>query len=98
VFLDPPYSEYADRYGDIYMCEDLNVSKDVQKWAVDNGQNRMLRIAFCGYDGEYIFPDDWECLAWKANGGYGGQENANRERIWFSPHCLKIEKNQMSLF
>jgi len=40
-------------------------------------------------------PSDWECVEWKANGGYGNQrktqdnENAKRERIWFSPHCLK---------
>lgn len=40
-------------------------------------------------------PDTWECVAWKANGGYGslgngrGRENAGRERVWFSPHCLK---------
>ena len=33
--------------------------------------------------------------AWKARGGYGsqsdgrGRENAARERIWFSPGCLK---------
>jgi hypothetical protein len=38
-----------------------------------------------------------ECVAWKARGGYGSQrsianrkgvDNATRERIWFSPHCL----------
>jgi len=40
-------------------------------------------------------PDSWECVAWKARGGYGlqgnnrGRVNAGRERIWFSPHCLK---------
>lgn len=33
-------------------------------------------------------------MAWKANGGYSnvsnarGRNNANLERIWFSPHCL----------
>jgi hypothetical protein len=33
-------------------------------------------------------------VAWKSNGGYGGQrkdgsnDNAGKERIWFSPHCL----------
>jgi hypothetical protein len=40
-------------------------------------------------------PDSWECIAWKARGGYGSQgngaarENAGRERTWFSPHCLR---------
>ena len=39
----------------------------------------------------------------KANGGYGsqsngrGRENAGRETIWFSPHCLKPGR-QMTLF
>jgi hypothetical protein len=39
-------------------------------------------------------PPTWECVAWKTNGGYGllgngpGRENAARERIWFSAHCL----------
>ena len=33
----------------------------------------------------------WSVYSWKANGGYGnqgesrGRDNANRERIWFSP-------------
>ena len=41
-------------------------------------------------------PEDWECVHWKAHGGYGsqgdaegrGRENSQREVIWFSPHCL----------
>ena len=54
----------------------------------------LLRIALCGYEGEHDMPASWECVAWKAAGGYGGQSqdhdnpNAKRERIWFSPHCL----------
>ena len=53
----------------------------------------LLRIAYCGYEG-LEFPSDWTCIAWKANGGYGNQkrdgsnQNASRERIWFSPNCL----------
>ncbi|HKT87776.1 MAG TPA: hypothetical protein VJQ59_05040, partial [Candidatus Sulfotelmatobacter sp.] len=41
----------------------------------------------------------WDCLAWKARGGYGsqgngsGRENAARERIWFSPHCMHPQSN-----
>ena len=53
------------------------------------------RIALCGYDGEHKMPLRWASVAWKANGGYGnqasgrGRANARRERIWFSPHCLR---------
>ena len=34
-------------------------------------------------------------LAWETNGGYGnqgdgaGRANARRERVWFSPGCIK---------
>ena len=56
-----------------------------------------MRIALCGYEGEHVMPASWECVAWKANGGYAnqrtdqtqGQKNAGRERVWFSPNCLK---------
>ena len=58
------------------------------------------RIALCGYEGEHPMPASWECVAWKASGGYGaqgdgdGSKNSQRERIWFSPHCLKTVKQQ----
>lgn len=56
-----------------------------------------LRIALCGYAGEgheVLESLGWEVVAWKANGGYGnqnkeGNDNEDRERIWFSPHCLR---------
>jgi hypothetical protein len=73
----------------------------VREWAIENGDNPSLRIALCGYEGEHQMPDSWDCVAWKARGGYGsqgdgrGRENAARERIWFSPYCLKP---QQSLF
>lgn len=92
VFLDPPYS--ADEHSVTYSA-DSDVSAEVRKWAIENGKNRDLRIALCGYKGEHEMPADWECVAWKARGGYGsqsdgkGRENASRERIWFSPACLR---------
>jgi hypothetical protein len=53
-----------------------------------------MRIALCGYEGEHEMPPDWDCWAWKAHGGLAGRgnnaakDNCNRERIWFSPHCV----------
>jgi site-specific DNA-adenine methylase len=97
VFLDPPYADTADRKDDLYSYDDLQVAHAVREWAVANGSNRDLRIALCGYEDEHQMPSDWDCIAWKSNGGYGsqsngrGRENASRERIWFSPHCLKPE-------
>lgn len=102
VFLDPPYADTAGRQEKIYSSDSSDVAHDVRKWAIENGDNSELRIALCGYDGEHEMPSDWECVAWKSRGGYGsqgdgtGRENSEKERIWFSPHCLKGE--QYSLF
>jgi hypothetical protein len=102
VFLDPPYdmrvvsgAESGAPTDGLYSSHDNDLSKAVAEWAIANGNNPLLRIALCGYEGEHQFPNGWECVPWKAHGGYGSQrgdrgyENAARERIWFSPHCLK---------
>jgi DNA adenine methylase len=75
----------------------------VRAWALANGDNRLLRIALCGYAGEHdeLVDAGWSTVAWKARGGYGsqgdgrGRENATRERIWFSPHCLNGEQGDL---
>lgn len=95
VFLDPPYS--ADEHSVTYSANS-DVAAQVREWAIANGGNRDLRIALCGYEGEHVMPDDWECVAWKTRGGYGsqsdgaGRANASRERIWFSPGCLRPQE------
>lgn len=92
VFLDPPYS-HAERDVGLYRT-DNNVAKAVREWAIANGDNPLLRIALCGYEGEHEMPSTWAVYAWTAQGGYGcqgegrGKANRHRERIWFSPHCL----------
>jgi DNA adenine methylase len=92
VFLDPPYG-VADRELRIYGENDsLVVSADVCRWCINNGDNPLLRIALCGYEGEHDMPKTWDVWAWKSNGGYAntgdGNDNRFRERVWFSPHCL----------
>jgi hypothetical protein len=108
VFLDPPYDlrvvsnkDVTGRDGaaptdKLYEHHDNEISAKVREWAIENGDNPLLRIAVCGYEGEHEFPSTWEKVAWKANGGFGNQNpntngaiNATRERIWFSPHCLQ---------
>ena len=102
VFLDPPYIGGDNRTEELYSADSVDVAHAVREWAIANGGNRELRIALCGYEGEHDMPGVWDCVAWKARGGYGSQgenaarENAGRERIWFSPHCLSA--NQKSLF
>jgi hypothetical protein len=97
VFLDPPYRH--DLRARCY-AEDHDISADVRAWALEHGDDPKLRIALCGYEGEHEMPASWECVAWKAHGGYSRSErgvaNRERERIWFSPYCLKGE--QPSLF
>ena len=97
VLLDPPYD--TDGHDDVYGTMSRGVSNAVRDWAVENGDNPLMRIALCGYESEHAMPDCWRCVQWKATGGYGnqaGNKNANRERIWFSPHC--IDKQERSLF
>ena len=94
VFLDPPYGEGAMDYA-AGGNGSTQVAAAVRAWAVANGSDPLLRIALCGYAGGVGMPADWEVFEWKARGGYGsqgdgdGRANAARERVWFSPHCLK---------
>jgi hypothetical protein len=92
VFLDPPYG-VADR-DKVYNHDSMSIAKDVRAWCAANGADTKLRIALCGYDGEHNELEvlGWDKVTWKAGGGYGnqgtGDDNAKRERIWFSPHCV----------
>jgi DNA adenine methylase len=93
VVLDPPYANSDD----VYAHDSNTVAHDVLAWCIENGDNPKLRIALCGYEGDYELPDSWECIAWHASGGYQGAED--RERIWFSPHCIKPKTTaQINLF
>lgn len=114
VFLDPPYRKKVDgkvnRHATIYAndaAQDVDALCDeVQAWSLRWGDNREMRIAVCGLEGEYPLLDaaGWDKVPWKSRGGYGnrtqrGKDNAARERIWFSPHCLPaVPKKQMRLF
>jgi hypothetical protein len=101
VFLDPPYSADFRDTDPLYGKDDMNVSVSVREWATANGDNPLLRIALCGYEGEHEMPSSWQVHAWKAHGGYGrrtNNQNAYRERIWFSSHCLPLEDAQRELF
>jgi DNA adenine methylase len=46
--------------------------------------------------GEHEMPATWTEHAWKGARGYATEDNDNREkeRIWFSPHCLGSGKQQ----
>ena len=105
VFLDPPYA-VEDR-ADVYAVEDFTVAHDVRRWCIERGDDPLIRIALAGYDTEHgeLEAHGWTVEAWKAHGGYGsqgatrGRDNAHRERIWFSPHCLTPDSaEQLDMF
>ena len=104
VFLDPPYRKHLadgtrNRASHIYAndkIQDVNdLCDEVAAWCLKWGDDPEVRIALCGLEGEYPeIEAKWETLAWKASGGYGNQsggvnENAARERVWFSPACVR---------
>lgn len=90
VFLDPPYDGHEAMYTGA-----TSVAAAVRDWAIAHGDHADMRIALCGYD-DFVMPSGWECLRWKANGGYGsqgngaGRINAARECVWFSPACVPM--------
>jgi len=89
--------------------QDLNALRDeVLAWCRKWGQSPDIRVAVCGYEGDGYEPlvsEGWDEHAWSASGGYGNQRkkgggkaaNADRERIWFSPACLRLDASA-SLF
>ena len=99
VVLDPPYADTAER-AEVYRKDCDQVAHRVREWAIENGDNKLLRIALCGYEGEHEMPKTWSKLAWNAGEGFGGQAdersgNGKRERIWFSPSCLSARQGDM---
>jgi hypothetical protein len=97
VFLDPPYGTLAKRAKGLYAQDSLTVAEQVRHWCLERGPDPQMRIALCGYVGEgheILEQHGWECVAWEAGGGYGnrtekGKANARKERIWFSPACVR---------
>jgi site-specific DNA-adenine methylase len=94
ILLDPPYS-HDERDSALY-GQDHDVAQDVQAWAIEAGDNPLLRIVLCGYDTEHanLLQHGWTAHKWEAAGGFGsrgngaGKNNAKRETLWFSPHCI----------
>ena len=103
VLLDPPYGEGANRVSNLYRVDDASqLSTQVRDWAVEVGRRDDMRIALCGYEGEYEMPGGWDCMAWNAGEGYGAMasersNNGKRERIWFSRACVAAKQGRLAL-
>ena len=98
VFFDPPYGDEIEQTR-VYAADSGTVSDDVRRWCIENGNNSLLRIALCGYEGEghdILLDYGWTAHAWKTAGGYGGgrggvgDANRHKERIYFSPACIDL--------
>ena len=108
VFLDPPYADTAIRTKGLYAQDCEQVAHAVREWAIEQGRSPLMRIVLAGYEGEHEMPSDWRVDEWEAVGGYGliakssestGRANKGRERLWFSPACLRPQsQRQESLF
>lgn len=83
--------------------DDLSeLQRSVYHWCRKNGVGDV-RVAVCGYKGDgyekLVTKHGWTVFKWKTTGGFAnvggkghesaGKENRHRERIWFSPNCLK---------
>lgn len=101
VILDPPYTP-EERCKRLYEVEDAKdlpeemlVARRAARWAREHGDDPLLRIVLCGFEGEHEMPTTWRCIPWKGHGGYGlqaqgrGRANRERERLWLSPSCLR---------
>ena len=101
VLLDPPYSGDV-RTADLYATDCGDVAAEVLRWCLEHGEDRRLRIALCGYEGEHALPGSWRVVAWSSSGAYLGgggggvnRENRHLERIWLSPGCLGARQGSL---
>lgn len=98
IFLDPPYS--SEEHSIDYAAGQVDVGHEVLAWCKEQGSDPAQRIVLAGYAGEHdeLVALGWRVAEWKAGGGYGsqgecrGRENAARERMWFSPHCVETQR------
>jgi len=93
IFFDPPYP-HERRDSGCYAHDGKEVWFQVRDWAVEHGDDQDLRIAVCGYAGDFGEHEGWAEYAWRGARGYSSTTNDNREleRIWFSRWCLPFEQ------
>lgn len=83
VFLDPPYRDYEGLYGT------HGVADVVAQWALEHAE---LRVVLCGHVGDYDLPG-WVEWPWKRKRlTYSGDGTTDKEHIWFSPVCYRIDQ------
>ena len=108
IYLDPPYRAGGRNMGVYGSRDSAEIFDEVVAWAIANGTHKRMRIAVSGYGDEDVMTAfaeaGWSALRWKAAKGFGGQRkdgsntNQHREVIWFSPHCLQSEAQELPMF
>ena len=90
VVLDPPYALETGRKPGIYGLDDPSLSPLVRAWALEHGQDPLLRLVVCGIDGEHaeLEAAGWTKVIWRPG--------RLPEAIWLSPHCMGA--SQLGLF
>jgi len=99
VLLDPPYRGARNQAYAAEGTGSSTVADECAAWATENGARAGVRIALCGYAGDYDMPDGWRVVPWKAVGGYANQSDGrqrNEECVWLSPECRAT--GQLGLF
>lgn len=109
IYLDPPYRAGGRNMGVYGSHDSVEIFDEVAAWAIANGTHKRMRIAVSGYGDEDVMTAfaeaGWSALRWKAAKGFGGRRkdgssntNRHREVVWFSPHCLQPEAQELPMF
>lgn len=92
IFLDPPYATSGDLYAG---TTDASIAGQVAEWCATAPAD--MRIVLCGYDDEHdaLLAHGWDVIEGKSGSGAGYSvraDNGRRERLWTSPACLGIHR------
>ena len=79
ILVDPPYKANAEMYAKEFRTTPFDYDALLQR-CIELGSRDNVRIALCGYSGDYDMPDDWTIERWHP------QEDS-LERVWYSPGC-----------
>ena len=93
VFLDPPYRTH-ERNKNLYKSDATDsdqTAEDSYEWAVEHGEDKRWRIAYCMHQGDFELPEVWTSLTYSF-GGINKQDRVHRrDEIIFSPHCVNTQ-------
>ena len=93
AFLDPPYRTH-ERTDSLYKSDAIDsdqTAEDSYEWAVEKGEDKRWRIAYCMHEGDFPVPDGWTSLTYTLAGIKREDRQHRRDEIIFSPHCVNTQ-------